>query len=198
MQSANPLISVYQSAAAHPRLRAALLALLGVCLLTVSAKIKVPYYPVPMTLQTLVVLLLPALCSAPAALGGVIAYLALGAAGAPVFSGGGGAAYFTGATGGFLVGFAAAAAFIAFWARRGALNTFGGALAVFLAAAALLFACGLGQLALVVGDWHKALALGLYPFIIGDISKAVLAAALVALLRRKPANHNPLKQSGRE
>ena len=79
--------------------------LLGVAILSLSAHFKVPFYPVPMTLQTLVVLLIG--MSYGLHLGGatILSYLLLGAFGAPVFSGGVGFVYLVGPTGGYLVGF---------------------------------------------------------------------------------------------
>ena len=82
-----------------------LLLILGVAILSLSAHMKVPFYPVPMTLQTLVVLLIG--MTYGMRLGGltILSYLILGALGAPVFSGGAGVAYLVGPTGGYLAGF---------------------------------------------------------------------------------------------
>ena len=105
-------------------LRLVLLAVVGSILLTISAKVQVPFWPVPMTMQTFVVLAIgmaygPALGMATVAL-----YLAQGAFGLPVFAGtpekGIGLAYMAGPTGGYLAGFVAAALLTgaewAFWA----------------------------------------------------------------------------------
>ena len=87
--------------------------LLGVCLLTLSAKIQVPFWPVPMTMQTLVVLIIGMAYGTRLGAGTVLAYLLVGAAGFPVFAGtperGIGLAYMMGPTGGFLMGFVVAA-----------------------------------------------------------------------------------------
>ena len=98
--------------------------LLGVAILSLSAHFKVPFYPVPMTLQTLVVLLIG--MSYGLHLGGatILSYLLLGAFGAPVFSGGVGFVYLIGPTGGYLVGFFVAGQFLGFlqsgeWGRTG-------------------------------------------------------------------------------
>ena len=81
----------------------------GVCLLTLSAKLQVPFYPVPMTMQTLVVLMIGMACGRVLGTATVAAYLLAGAAGLPVFAGtperGLGLAYMMGPTGGFLLGF---------------------------------------------------------------------------------------------
>ena len=181
-----PIIYLYWRETAQNRgLRFALFVAVGVCLLTVSSKFKVPYYPVPMTLQTLVIMLLPFFCGAGAAIAAVAAYLTLGAAGVPVFAGvGAGFSVLLGPTGGFLFGFLLATVFIAFCARRWLLTHASSVFACLFAADALVFICGISWLALVIDDWQKALALGLYPFIIGDLSKLALATALVALARR--------------
>jgi biotin transporter BioY len=81
----------------------------GVCLLTLSAKLQVPFYPVPMTMQTLVVLMIGMAYGRMLGTATVVAYLLAGAAGLPVFAGtperGIGLAYMTGPTGGYLLGF---------------------------------------------------------------------------------------------
>ena len=78
---------------------------LGVVLLTLASKIQVPFWPVPMTLQTLAVLMIGAAAGARLGVTTVLAWLALGAIGAPVFATGAGLAYMAGPTGGYLLGF---------------------------------------------------------------------------------------------
>ena len=91
-----------------PLLRGAALAFLGTLVLVVSAKVEVPFYPVPMTLQTLAVLTLGALFGARLAAATVALYLGEGLIGLPVFAGAAaGPAYLVGPTGGYLVGFLA-------------------------------------------------------------------------------------------
>ena len=105
--------------AAERILRGFALALGGSLLLAVSAKVQVPFYPVPMTMQTLVVLLIGAALGARLAAASVALYLIEGLAGLPVFAGAvAGPLYMAGPTGGFLVGFLAAAALIGFVADR--------------------------------------------------------------------------------
>ncbi len=160
-------------------IRLAALALFGSLLLTVSAKVQVPFYPVPMTLQTLVVFLLGIAYGPRLAVATVAFYLAQGAIGLPVFAGtpekGIGLAYMMGPTGGYLLGFAAAAA-VAGWTAersRGALTT---ALGI-AAATATIYLLGAGWLAAMVGV-EKALALGVVPFLLGDVVKLALATAI--------------------
>lgn len=157
------------------------LAVLGAALLTISAKIKVPFYPVPMTMQTCVVLLIGAAYGWRLGLATVMLYLAQGAAGLPVFTGtpaqGVGVGYMIGPTGGYLLGFAAAAGFAGFWAERVGRSLAGLAVGL-LAADALAFAFGLAWLGTFLG-WEKALAGGLYPFLPSELLKVALATALI-------------------
>ena len=93
---------------------------LGSAALAVSAQLSIPMVPVPMTMQTYVVIMLGALCGWRLAALTVLAYLLEGAAGLPVFSDGhAGFAWLMGRTGGYLFGYLAAAAFIGFLADRG-------------------------------------------------------------------------------
>ena len=171
--------ALWPASGASRALRAVLLALLGSALLTVSAKIQVPFYPVPMTLQTLVVLLLGLALGWRLAFATVLLYLAQGAIGLPVFAGtpekGIGLAYMLGPTGGYLLGFALAAAVTGWIAgRRRDLLALVGAV---LAGTATIWVCGVLWLASLVG-FQQALALGLVPFLLGDLVKAALAVAL--------------------
>lgn len=163
----------------HRALRALLLAALGSALLTLSAKVQVPFHPVPMTLQTLVVLLIGMTFGARLGAAVVLLYLAEGAAGLPVFAGtparGLGLAYMVGPTGGYLLGFALAAA-IAGWIVERRRDLAGLVVAV-VAGFAAIYLPGLLWLASFVGP-SQALALGLAPFVLGDLVKAGLAVAL--------------------
>jgi biotin transport system substrate-specific component len=170
--------------------RAAALAIVGSLLLTVSAKVQIPFWPVPVTLQTMVVFLLGIAYGPRLAVATVLLYLAEGALGLPVFAGtpakGIGLAYMVGPTGGYLAGFVAAAVIAGITAERsrGVLAT---ALGVALATAAI-YLLGAGWLATFVGP-EKALALGVTPFLLGDLVKLGLATALaeagLARLRRR-------------
>jgi biotin transport system substrate-specific component len=170
---------VWPAAAGNRLVRTVMLAALGSLALTVSAKVQIPFWPVPMTLQTLVVLLLGMAFGARLALLTVVLYLAEGAFGLPVFAGtpekGLGLAYMAGPTGGYLVGFAVAAWLVGHItaARRDAAGL---ALAALLGTAAI-YAPGVAWLAAFVGP-EKALALGVLPFLWGDLLKAALAVAL--------------------
>lgn len=141
-------------------------------------RIPLPFTPVPVTLQTFFVLLSGAALGARFGSLPVILYLLLGAAGAPIFAGAaGGIPALLGPTGGYLLGFAAAAFTI------GALKGFleespAGLLALFCAAAMLILACGTIWLKALLGlSAGDAFRLGAAPFIAGDLFKAVLACA---------------------
>jgi biotin transport system substrate-specific component len=171
-------------------LRAFAIALLGSALLTVSAKIQVPFYPVPMTLQTAAVFLLGFALGWRMAALTVALYLLQGAMGLPVFAGtpakGIGLAYMMGPTGGYLVGFLLAAA-ITGWAAETVRGTIPTAAAV-LAATLAIYACGAAWLASFVG-FDAALTAGVLPFLLGDALKLLLVVALVEVglgsLRRR-------------
>lgn len=165
--------------------RIPVLALAGVALLTVSAKLQIPFYPVPMTMQTFVVLVIgmaygPRLGAATVAL-----YLAAGAAGLPVFAGtpakGIGVAYMMGTTGGYLVGFVLAAVLCGWMAERGWDRTPLRAGLAMLAGNVVIYVPGLLWLGTVVG-WDKpVLQWGLAPFLLGDLFKVLLAAGALPL-----------------
>ena len=169
-------------------LRAVLLALFGSLLLWASAKVQVPFYPVPMTFQTAVVLLIGATYGLRLGVATLALYLAEGAAGLPVFQStpekGIGLAYMVGPTGGYLLGFLAAAV-IAGWtaerSRHGLTTVLG-----LLAGIVSIHLLGAAWLATLIGP-AKAVSLGVAPFILGDAVKLALVAvaAEAGLVRRQ-------------
>jgi biotin transport system substrate-specific component len=160
------------------------LALGGSLLLAVSAKVQVPFYPVPLTLQTLVVLLLGATLGARIASASVALYLIEGLAGLPVFAGAAaGPLYMAGPTGGFLAGFLAAAALIGFAADRRWDRSWIRLLGSLSLGHAVVFAFGFLWLAQFIGA-EKAFAAGVAPFALATILKTLLAVALVGAGRR--------------
>jgi biotin transport system substrate-specific component len=153
-----------------------------------SVRIPLPFTPVPVTLQTGVVLLAGLLLGGPLAGAGIVGYLVLGAAGAPVFAGAtGGAAALAGPTGGYLVGFAVAAAFLGAVSRRRPLGL-PALLAVLVLADALVFACGVAWLGVQCGGGaRRLLDIGVAPFLPGEALKiGCVAAAFDACRRRRP------------
>jgi len=157
-------------------------AILGSILLAVSAKVSAPMWPVPMTLQTLALVLIAAYAGPRGAVLTVLAYLAEGAAGLPVFSAGGGIGYFTGPTAGYLIAFLPAAWLAAMALSRPAWRKPVPAFAVFLAAHAVVFAGGVAWLSVLTG-FEAAVSGGLLPFLPGAALKSALAAAIIAAVR---------------
>ncbi len=159
------------------------LVVLGSILLTVSAKIQVPFWPVPMTMHTFAVMIIGAAFGARLGGATVLAYLAQGAAGIPVFAGGAGLAYLAGPTGGFLVGFFFAAVLIGWLAERGLDRHLLTAAATFVVGNAVIFALGIGWLTVLIG-FEQAIAGGLLPFIPGELLKIALAVAMLPMAWR--------------
>lgn len=162
--------------------RAAILVVAGAGLLWISAKVKVPMIPVPMTMQTFVVLTLGAMLGARLGAATVALYLAQGALGLPVFADtperGLGLAYMTGPTGGYLLGFLVAAALMGWLAERGLGRSVPRLLAAMMLGHAVIFAFGWAWLAGYVGP-IKAWTLGVEPFALATLVKSALGAALV-------------------
>lgn len=155
--------------------------------LSAQVALPLPFTPVPLTLQTLAVLLVGAALGSRLGFLALLAYLAEGTLGLPVFAGGtGGLAKLLGPTGGFLLAFPFAAGLVGLLVERFGLDRslFGTFLAM-LAGNALLYLLGLPWLALWLSGAGKAvgmgalLAMGLLPFVPGDLVKAVLAALLL-------------------
>ncbi len=164
-------------------LRNIALIIAGSLLLTLSAKIKVPFYPVPMTMQTLAVMLIGFTFGWRMAGATVLFYLAQGAFGLPVFAGtpekGIGLAYMMGPTGGYLLGFVLAAVLCGWLAERGWDRSPLRLVAAMILANGVIYLLGVTWLGSVVG-WDKpVLAWGMIPFLYGDLLKIVLGAGLL-------------------
>ncbi len=165
---------------AHVWSRNMALAILGSIALWISAKIQIPFYPVPMTMQTFVVLVIG--MTFGWRLGGatVALYLVQGAFGLPVFAGtpekGIGLAYLLGPTGGYLFGFWVAAMVVGWLACKGWDRNVRRSLAAMVIGTAIIFAFGIAWLGFAVGWDRPVLQLGLYPFLPGAVFKIILAA----------------------
>lgn len=147
----------------------------GLTALAARVSIPLPFTPVPLTLQTFAVLLVGASLGTVRGLAAMLLYLAAGVAGAPVFSGGSSGA--GGASFGYVVGFVLAAALVGRLAERGAtrgpLRTAG----VMILGNLAIYAVGVPWLMVVLNvGLTKALALGVVPFLVGDLLKVAVAA----------------------
>jgi biotin transport system substrate-specific component len=168
--------------------RFAALAIGGALALAISAKVQVPFYPVPMTLQTLVVLVIGAAYGARLAAATVLLYLAEGLMGLQVFAGiAAGPLYMAGPTGGYLLGFLVAAALVGWLAERGWDRSLGRLLAAMVLGHLVIFAGGYAWLAHLFGP-EKAWIGGIEPFFAATIVKTLLAWALVAAAWRGVAS----------
>jgi biotin transport system substrate-specific component len=158
----------------------AVLVLAGTLLLALSAKVQVPFWPVPMTMQTFVVLGIGAAYGARLAGVTVATYLAQGALGLPVFSAGGGLALLAGPTGGYLLGFLAAAVVVGALADRGFCRTRLSTLAAFLVGTLVIFSMGVAWLTVLFG-FQTAITAGVLPFLTSEAVKVALAVAVFPL-----------------
>jgi biotin transport system substrate-specific component len=158
---------------------------LGSLFLALSSYIQMPMIPVPVTMQTFAVALIGALYGWR--LGGItiLAWLAEGAVGLPVFAGGAsGVHHFAGPTGGYLVAFPVAGALMGWLAERGwngnrVMLAFVG----MLLSHAVCLLLGAAWLAVLIGP-ERAIALGVMPFLVGTLLKSILGAATLKLLTR--------------
>ncbi|HZR01538.1 MAG TPA: biotin transporter BioY [Chloroflexota bacterium] len=177
MHSSTP---TFTRSARHTTVRQALLVLAGSLAIAASARVAIPlpFSPVPITLQTAVVVLVGAALGARGGVAAVLAYIAEGAAGAPFFAGGqGGPGVLLGPTGGYLVGFALSAFIAGGLVERGWGRGAFRPLAAFTIAALAVYLVGLPRLAFFV-EPDRVVALGLLPFLPGDLVKVVVAAAV--------------------
>jgi len=159
-------------------LRQLVLVVAGTLLLWASAKIQVPFWPVPMTLQTGMLLLVGVCYGSRLGFLTALAYLAEGAAGLPVFAGtperGIGLAYMLGPTGGYLAAFPIMAWMAGVAAERGV--RWPGMAATLLVATVVNYTLGVSWLSTFFGA-GRAIELGLLPFVFGDLVKAALVVA---------------------
>jgi biotin transport system substrate-specific component len=141
-------------------------------------RIPLPFTPVPITGQTFAVLLVGAMLGARRGAASLVLYVMMGLFGLPFFAGGtSGMAYLLGPTGGYLIGFVAAAWLVGLLAARGLDRRIPSALLAFLAGEIVIYLCGVGWLSVFLGIPH-AITAGLLPFLLGDAIK-LAAAGLV-------------------
>jgi biotin transport system substrate-specific component len=177
-QSATLIDTIFAGKGSRSLARDAMIALVATGILAISAKIQVPFYPVPMTMQSLVVLVIGAAFGWKLGAATLALYLFEGAMGLPVFAKGGGLAYMMGPTGGYLLGFVAAAAVTGYLAERGWTKSVLGTLAAMTIGHAVIFLFGFGWLASLIGA-SKAYLGGVAPFYAATLFKTLLGAALL-------------------
>jgi biotin transport system substrate-specific component len=151
------------------------------------AQVTLPLVPVPLTLQNFGVLVVGLVLGPRRAFAALLLYLAEGAAGLPVFNpaGLGGIAQLSGPTGGYLMAYPFVAGLAGFLMERGC-KTFTRAAVAGLIAEVLLFAMGVGWLAIWAGSFKKALFYGLYWFLFAEVIKVLMAAAVAVRVKRTP------------
>ena len=160
-------------------------ALIGSIVLAISSKIKIPFYPVPMTMQTLVVLIIGIAFGWKIGLATVFLYLFEGMIGLPVFSGtpekGMGLAYFTGPTMGYLLGFLVAVYI------SGKFNYDSNSFKTFfklLFATSFIYLMGMAWLGSLIG-WDKPIfALGAQPFLLAELFKILIATLAINQIKK--------------
>lgn len=159
----------------------AALVIAGAALTAALAQVAIPLWPVPITGQTLAVLLVGGTLGTVRGSLAMVLYALVGALGAPIFSdASAGWNVLLGPTGGYIVGFVLAAALTGWLAERKWDHRFLGGMVSYLAGSAIVFAVGLPWLGFTMGfSVEQTLAGGLYPFIIGGVIKAVIAAGLI-------------------
>jgi biotin transport system substrate-specific component len=157
---------------------------LGGALLTAgAAQVSVPIWPVPITGQTLAVLLVGNALGARRGALSMLVYALLGVVGLPVFAdGSAGVGVLVGPSGGYIVGFVAAAALVGWVAERFGDRPLRNALLSFALGTVVTFVTGMAWLAVALGlDLQQTLQYGLYPFVLGGVVKTLIGAGVISL-----------------
>ena len=155
-----------------------ILVFFGTILLAISSKVQVPFWPVPMTMQTFIVFIIGMSYGSRLALATLVLYLLEGAIGLPVFAKGSGLIYLTGPTAGYLYGMMIAAWFIGMFSDLGYNKSYLKSFKSLIIGTFIIFLFGVGYLGSIIG-FDKAIAVGLYPFLLSETFKILLAVALV-------------------
>tara|TARA_Y100001960_G_scaffold48228_1_gene48904 strand:+ start:409 stop:975 length:567 start_codon:yes stop_codon:yes gene_type:complete len=154
------------------------LIIMGTLLLAISSKIQVPFWPVPMTMQTFAVFIISMAYGWKLSFLTLILYLIEGAFGLPVFAKGGGMMYLIGPTAGYLYGMTIAAALMGYFADLGYGKSIIKCVLPLLLGSLIIFIFGVGYLGSIIG-YDKALEAGLYPFIPSELFKIALAILII-------------------
>jgi len=156
----------------------------AVLMMAALSRITIPLLPVPVTGQTLGVLLTGIMLGRKRAVATMITYIAMGIIGFPVFANGAfGLATLIGPTGGYLLGFIPAAYVMGFLGEKGWYKHVLTAISALVIGHAIVFATGLLWLSNFAG-WSNVLAIGLVPFLPGAVIKTLVAFALIPILRK--------------
>ena len=164
-------------------IKLSLIAIVGTILITISAKVKIPFYPIPMTMQTFIILLIGITLGYRMGLATVALYLCEGIIGLPVFASspekGLGIVYFFGPTMGYLIGFLVAVYFAGlFKYDKGLINTF----LKLIFSVSFIYTLGLIWLGTLIG-WDKPIfKLGAEPFLLAELFKIILLLFLIPTL----------------
>ena len=165
------------------RVKQALMVVLGIMALAILAKVKIPMWPVPITMGTFAVLTIGATYGPRLGLATILGYMIIGALGFDVFAGSSaeayGLTYMMGGTGGYLVGYVLATLALGWAARAGWDRSVLMMAFAMLLGNVLIYVPGVAGLGVLYGFDQPILAWGLTPFLIGDALKLVLAALLV-------------------
>ena len=157
--------------------------LLGIILLSVSSKVSIPFYPVPMTFQTFIVYFIAA-SMGMIGFYSTLSYVILGLMGLPIFAAGGGIGYVMSPTFGFLYGMVLGSLAIAYFSKDLFNKNLIKITFSILLGALIVFLCGVLHLAAFVGI-EKSLALGLEPFLYSELLKILLTIFLIQILIKK-------------
>ena len=175
--------AISKSSRVEKIIKLVLITIVGSILITISAKVRIPFYPVPMTMQTFVILLIGITLGYKIGLATVALYLFEGIIGLPVFASspekGIGIAYFIGPTMGYLIGFLVAVYFSgSFKYDKGIINTF----LKLIFSVSFIYILGLIWLGTLIG-WEKPIfKLGAQPFLIAELFKVLLLTLLATNL----------------
>lgn len=165
------------------RVKQALMVVLGIAVLAILAKVKIPMWPVPITMGTFAVLTIGATYGPRLGLATILGYMIIGALGFDVFAGSSaeasGLTYMMGGTGGYLVGYVLATLALGWAARAGWDRSVLMMAFAMLLGNVLIYVPGVAWLGVLYGFDQPILAWGLTPFLIGDALKLALAALLV-------------------
>ena len=159
------------------------LMLIGTLILAFSSKVQVPFWPVPMTMQTFAVFIIGMTYGSKLAFFTLLLYLFEGAIGLPVFAKGGGLLYLTGPTAGYLYGMTIAAAVISYFANMGYSTSYLKSFISIIIGSIIIFTLGVLYLGSIIG-YSKAFQAGLLPFVPSELFKIALAVLLIPTLNK--------------